>query len=192
MKIGICGSRGSFSEEATNYYCTKNNIKDWQPDYLITAENVLRALKENKIERGIFPIENSNGGVVLESIYAMARYKFKIKQLFEIDIQHFLLVKPGVKSSEVKKIVSHPQALKQCRMYLKRKWDKVELEEYADTAQAGKDLSEGKLMKEVAVIAPEICAKLYKLDVLEPNIQDLKFNFTTFVVADGWENEKKN
>ncbi len=183
IKIGVCGNKGSFSEEAAEYYCQKNGIENYEIKYLVTAEKTLSAVSAGKINKGIFPIENSNGGIVLESVHAMSNYVFEIEKIFEIDIKHFLLVLPGTKTSEIKKIASHPQALKQCRMYLKRRWEKTELEEYSDTAQAAKDLSEGKIGKEVAVIAPEICSKLYGLEVMEENIQDLKFNFTSFVVA---------
>jgi len=120
---------------------------------------------------------------VYESVYAMSRYIFTIEQLFEIDIKMNLLGKPGVKTADIKKIVSHQQALRQCRMYLKRVWPELELEEYVDTASAAKDLSEGKLDSTCAVIAPLVCAELYGLDVLEASIQDLKFNFTTFIAA---------
>ena len=183
MKIGICGNRGSFSEEATEHYCQKEQITQKDYNYLVTAENVLTAVENETVEKGIFPIENSNGGVVIESVYAMAHHVFAIEKLFEIDIRHFLLARKGVKTDDIVTIASHPQALKQCRMYLKRIWSGVDLKEYEDTAQAAKDLADGKLEEGVAVIAPEICAKLYELDVLEENIQDLKFNFTTFVVA---------
>ena len=183
MKIGICGSRGSFSEEAAEHYCRKNKIKQSEFCYLVTAEKVLKALEEGKVCIGIFPIENSNGGIVIEAVYAMAKYNFKIDQLFEIDVKHFLLCKKGATTGQIKKITSHPQALKQCRMYLKRKWESVELQEYSDTAQAAEDLGEGKLASDVAVVAPEGCAKLYDLDILEESIQDLKFNYTTFIAA---------
>ena len=183
MKIGICGNRGSFSEEAATHYCDKENITKRAFDYLVTAERVLTAVENGSVDIGIFPIENSNGGIVIETVYAMANHVFVIEKLFEIDIRHFLLARKGVTSDQITRIASHPQALKQCRMYLKRVWNGVELEEYADTAQAAKDLGAGKLAKNVAVIAPEICANLYDLDVLEESIQDLKFNFTTFIAA---------
>jgi len=183
IKIGVSGNIGSFSEEAANYYCHKNKIKNYQLSYLISVDNVLKALKGGKIDKGVFPIENSNGGIVYESVYAMSKYIFQIENLFEIDIRHCLLVKPGVNAGCVKKITSHPQALKQCRMYLKRKWENVELEEYSDTAEAAKDLSRDKLSIATAVIAPKICAEIYDLEILEEGIQDLKFNFTTFITA---------
>jgi len=183
LKIGVSGSRGSFSEEAAKYYCRKNSIKDYELVYLISAENVLKALATSEIERGVFPIENSNGGIVYEAVAAMSKYLFSIVKIFEIDVQHCLLVKPGTTSGRVKKITSHPQALKQCRMYLKRKWPGVELEEYCDTAEAAKDLSGGKLKASTAVIAPGGAAKLYGLEIMEEGVQDLKFNFTTFIFA---------
>jgi prephenate dehydratase len=181
--IGVMGGQGSFSEEAANYYCQKQNIADYQLEYLITAEKVLNAVSSGEVNLGIFPIENSNGGIVYEAVYAMAKYNFTIQQMFEIDIRHNLLVKPGINPEHINKITSHQQALKQCRMYLKRKWSEVELEEYSDTAEAARALVEGRLPDSTAVIANRVCAELYGLEILEEGIQDLKFNFTTFVVA---------
>ena len=182
--IGVSGNIGSFSEEAANYYAQKNNINDYRIEYLISVEKVLTQLKFGKINCGVFPIENSNGGIVYEAVYAMAKHVFNIENMFEIDVRHCLLVKPGAKALDIKKIISHPQALKQCRMYLKRRWENIDLKEYVDTAQAAKDLSEGKLKNGgTAVIAPKTCVKLYGLELLEEGIQDLKFNFTAFIVA---------
>lgn len=183
MIIGVSGNRGSFSEEAANNYCQKEKIEKFEFQYLIGVDNVLKGINEGRVELGIFPIENSNGGIVTEAIYAMSKYNFRIEKMFEIDIKHNLLVKHGAKSADIKKVVSHQQALKQCRMYLKRMWPEVELEEYADTASAAKDLSGGVFAPNVAVIAPRVCAELYGLEILEENIQDLKFNFTTFLAV---------
>ncbi|MBW6441128.1 prephenate dehydratase [Patescibacteria group bacterium] len=183
ITIGISGNVGSFSEEAANYYCQRNNIENYKLKYLISAEKTLKKLNDKKIDKAIFPIENSNGGIVIEAIYAISNYNFNIEKIFEIDIQHCLLVQKGVNVSDIKKIASHPQALKQCRMYIKQKFADTELQEYSDTAGAAKDLSCCILSSDTAVIAPKICQKLYKLDLLKESIQDLKFNFTTFVVA---------
>jgi prephenate dehydratase len=183
IRIGVSANIGSFTEEAANYYCAKNNITEYELDYLIGVENVLRGLNVDEIDKAVFPIENSNGGIVYEAIYAMAKYNFEIEKIFEIDIKMNLMALPGTKREDIKKIISHQQALKQCRMYLKRTCPEVELEEYSDTASAAKDLSAGILAKNSAVIAPRACAKLYNLELLEEGIQDLKFNFTTFITA---------
>src|SRR3989344_3636665 len=184
MKIGISGARGSFSEEAARSYVQKHKLKKVSLQYLISAENVLAALEEGNIDLGVFPIENSNGGIVIEAVHAMAKHRFHIKHIFEIDVHQNLLVKPGVTADDVKLITSHDQAIKQCRMYLKRMWPSVKVREYADTAKAAEDLASGKLSASTAVIASRAAAKVYKLDVLEASVQDLKFNFTSFIAAE--------
>lgn len=184
MKIGVMGAKGSFSEEAGRTYAQKAGIKKFSIEYLVSAENVLLQLEEGKIDVGVFPIENSNGGIVLEAVHAMAAHRFKIKKLFEIDVHHNLLVKKGVTADKIKTITSHDQAIKQCRMYLKRMWPKVKIREYADTAKAAADLARGTLPASTAVIAARAAAQVYKLDILEESIQDLKFNYTSFIAAE--------
>jgi prephenate dehydratase len=183
MKIGISGAKGSFSEEAARLYVHKNKVRRASYEYLITVEAVLASLEADAIDIGIFPIENSTGGVVIETVHAMAKHLFVIKGIFGLDIHQNLLVRRGMTADKIKKIVSHDQAIKQCRMYLKRLWPKVTLVEYPDTAKAAADLASGKLAASNAVIASRAAADVYQLDVLEESIQDLKFNITNFIVA---------
>ena len=181
--IGISGIRGSFSEEAAQVYMQKAGLKGGKLAYLVSVENVLKNLEEGAISLGISPIENSNGGIVIEAVHAMAGHRFRIKKIFEIQISMNLLVRKGTTATQVKRIVSHDQALKQCRQYLKRRWPKVRLAEYPDTAKAAEDVAAGTLPPGTGAIASLAAAKAYKLDVLEEGIQDLKFNYTTFVVT---------
>lgn len=183
MQIGVMGARGSFSEKAAEDHIVAASLTDATIVPLVSAEKVLQALETGEIDRGIFPIENSNGGIVLEAVYAMAAHRFTVQQLFELDVHHMLLVKPGVTSSRIDTITSHDQAIKQCRMYLKRIWPEANIEPYADTAKAAADLAQDVLPDTTAVIAPRRCAEMYGLEILEESIQDLKFNYTTFVVA---------
>lgn len=183
ISIGISGAVGSFSEEAARTYVEKEGISGYTLEYLVSVESVLENLEKGAINVGIFPIENSNGGIVIEAVYAMAAHRFSIEKLFEIDVHHNLLVAKGAHADDITSITSHDQALKQCRMYLKRRWPGIELVEYADTAKAAADLGKGVLPRTTAVIAPKRCAELYELDILEESIQDLKFNYTSFVVA---------
>ncbi len=182
MKIGVMGAQGSFSEQAGEKYLRDNKIVG-EVLPLISAENVLSALEAGEINRGVFPIENSNGGIVLEAVYAMAKHRFVVEKMFEIDVHHTLLVKEGVTATHITTISSHDQAIKQCRMYIKRLWPDAEIIPYADTAKAAADLAAGLLPDTTAVIAPRGCASLYGLQILEESIQDMKYNYTTFVVA---------
>lgn len=183
MKIGVMGAHGSFSEQAGELYRAKNNLTEAVIVPLVSAENVLTAVEEETVAVGVFPIENSNGGIVIEAVHAMAKHRFSIETLFELDVHHMLLVKPGVTANHITAVASHDQALKQCRMYLKRVWPAADITPYRDTAAAAEALAAGDLPDSTAVIAPRQCAQLYGLEILEESIQDLKFNYTTFVVA---------
>lgn len=183
MKIGVMGARGSFSEQAGELYCQQESLNQAKIEPLVTAEAVLENLQSGKIDIGILPIENSNGGMVIEAVHAMAKHRFAIERMFEYDVHHMLLVQSGVTASKITTICSHDQALKQCRMYVRRCWPDAEILPYADTAKAAADLGAGKLPVTTAVIAPRRCAELYGLEILEESIQDLKFNYTTFLVA---------
>ena len=183
MVIGISGAEGSFSEEAARQYCREQGIADTRLEYLTFVEDVLSELERGGIDLGIFAIENSNGGVVTEYLPAIAAHRFEIRKIFEMNVQHMLLAVPGAKAPDIKRIVSQNQALRQCRMYLKRVWPEADVVEYIDTATAAKDLAAGTFGKDAAVVAPRRAAELYGLEILEENIQDLKFNYTTFIAA---------
>lgn len=178
MRIGISGAPGSFSQEAALKFDPQAEIV-----FLVSVENVLTELEKGTIDRGVFPIENSTGGIVIEAVYAMSKHQFDVEKMFEIEVNQNLIVHKGVTASEITSVTSHDQALKQCRMYLKRMWPDIELVPYADTALAAKDLSEGVLPRTTAVVASARAAEMYGLDILEEKIQDLKFNYTVFIAA---------
>jgi len=114
---------------------------------------------------------------------AMGRHLFTLVDELWVEIHQCLMAKPGVAKKTIKKIASHPQAISQCERYLKTKWPQAELINWEDTAKAAKDLAEGKLTSETAVIAPARSAQLYGLDIIERGIQDTHPNLTTFIVV---------
>jgi len=183
MKIGVMGDKGSFSEEAAIQYAQENEIKHYEIKYLINADPVLKNLTSSAIDIGIFPVQNSTGGIVEEAMHAMAKYSFTIKDIFSMDIRLCLMCKAGQAKEDIKKIVSHPQPFKQAKNYLAENYKDAEKIEGKDTAKAAKDLSNGEFDDETAIIASKRCAEIYGLQILHENIQDLKFNVTTFLAV---------
>jgi prephenate dehydratase len=175
LTLGVMGIRGSFSEEAALEYARDNNLGEVEIVELLNTEKVLRSVEAGDVDIGIFALENSNGGVVYESVYAMAAHRFRVMDLFEIDVNHTLLIHPTLPGRE--------QAIRQCRMWLRHHFPTTLVTEEPDTAEAARMLATGELPSSTAVIAAERCAELFGLRVLERRIQDLKFNFTTFVAA---------
>lgn len=183
-RIGVMGIRGSFSEEAAVEYARDNGLGDVEMIELVSTEGVLSAVEHGEVDLGVFALENSNGGVVYESVYAMATHRFRVEDLFEIDVNHTLLAHPSLPGRDaIDRIASHQQAIRQCRMWLRHNFPTTLITEESDTAEAARMLGSGELPTTTAVIASERCASLFGLRVIERRLQDLKFNFTTFVAA---------
>lgn len=185
ITFGIQGGKGSFNEEALLFYLKKENITKFRIKYLYTSENVLKALHEGTIDRGQFALHNSVGGIVGESVEAMANYKFNIIEEFAIKISHALMIRKDAEFQEVDTIMTHPQALAQCSETLAKKYPHLKLvsgdKELIDHAVVAKYLSEYKLPKNIATMGSKILAEIYDLSVVEDNLQDAEENYTSFL-----------
>ncbi len=185
--VGIQGGKGSFNEEAIHYYLQRNNITKYKIEYLYTAENVLRALESGEVDRGIFAIHNSVGGVVYETIEAMAKYKFALVEEFAIIISHALMIREDATLSDITTIMTHPQVFAQCKQTLIQKYPNLQQAsgkgELIDHALVAKYMSEGKLPKNIATMGSKILAEIYNLKIVEDNLQDLKENYTSFILV---------
>ena len=183
IKVGIQGGKGSFSEQAANQFITNHGLENTMIEYLISSDNVLFSVENNEVDYGIFAMENAQGGVVIESVEALAKNQCQIIDMFYVEISQNLLAIDGVSVGDIEEIHSHEQALKQCKDYLAEKFWSKKLVEEDDTAKAAQDLAEGRLPKQVAVIASKFSAKKYGLNILENDIHDLKRNLTLFLAV---------
>ena len=179
--IGIQGAKGSFSEQAAEVFSRNHGIKNYSISYLITSESVLESIESETIKYGVFAMENAQGGVVIESVEALARFRCEIIEMFHIPISQNLLVKKGVLLGDISEVHSHQQALRQCKDYLSEHFWSRPLIEEDDTAEAARRLSEGKMNDTAAVVGSKFCSDLYGLNIIEKDIHDLKNNLTLFL-----------
>lgn len=182
IKIAVSGAIGSFSEEAGRLYAEREGIEA-EMIYAIDMDGVLNCLDKREADLGIFPVVNSSGGLVQMAFEAMGRHLFTLVGELWMEVHQCLLALPGVAESEIKKIVSHPQAITQCERFLRQEFSRAELVKWIDTAQAARDLAEGRLNREAAVIAPARAAQVYGLAILRKGIQDNHPNLTTFIIV---------
>lgn len=190
VKIGIQGNKGSFSEAAALEFIERKQITNHNIIYLISSEPVLTAVENNEVDLGIIAIENKQGGVVIESVYALAHHRCDIVDMFHILVRQNLLALPNKRLDQIKSIHSHHQALRQCRNYLADHFWSCPLIEENDTADAARRLKTGELPETAAVIANKSCAELYGLSILSEDIHDLKNNLTLFLGVKKLANER--
>lgn len=181
ITIGIQGGKGSFSEEAAAQFATNHGLEKIKIVYQISSEFVLKGIEIGETDYGVFAMENAQGGVVIESVEALAKYCCEIVEMFHIPVDQNLLGLSGINLGDITEIHSHQQALRQCKDYLSDHFWARPLIEEDDTAEAARRLSEGKLPKTIGVIANKACADLYGLEILQESIHDLKHNLTLFL-----------
>lgn len=187
VTFGIQGGKGSFNEEALSAYVKKHTVAVFKTKYLFQTEKVLHALHVGDIDRGLFAISNSTGGLVEESIQAMGKYKFSIVEDFEIPIHYVLMKRKDANEKDIKIIMGHPQVFRQCALTLKRKFPQLRQVsgkgDLVDTAKAAEALAKGNIDKNIAILGPETLAKLYDLEIIERALEDKKDNITRFLLV---------
>jgi arogenate dehydrogenase (NADP+), plant len=185
LVVGIQGGRGSFNEDAARYYMSRTPEIRCEIVYLHTTERVLRALHEGEIDRGVFAIHNSVGGMVGESVAAMARYRFGIVEEFAIKISHALMIASDADFSKVDTVMAHPQVLRQCRTNLEKKYANLRQTsgdgDLIDQAKVAELLGTGELPDSIATMGSRTLADLNGLRIVEDNLQDMDENFTSFL-----------
>jgi len=182
QRVAVSGIAGSFSEEAGLIYAGRDHI---DPEFVFATDmhGVLQAIHDGTAEVGVFPVVNSRGGLVHSAFKAMGEFTFQMKDEIWLEVHQCLLAQTSLDKSEIKKVVSHPQAIAQCERYLRRELPHAELVHWDDTAKAAQDLAVGKFDEHTAVIAPARSAHIYGLDIIQKGIHDNHPNLTTFIVV---------
>ena len=176
-RISIQGYAGSFHEVAARQFFGS----DVQVVPCATFRELIKKSSAKKeTEGGVMAIENSIAGSILPNYNLLQKSSLTITGEVYLQIGQNLLVNPGVSLNDIREVHSHPMALLQCIDYLEKfpHWKLVETE---DTALSAKHLHQHR-SKHAAAIASKLAADLFKLDVLAPNIQTAKNNYTRFLV----------
>ncbi len=175
--IAYLGPGYSFCEEAASSY---TGLTACEMLACPSIEAVFSAVDSGEVLQGIVPIENSCEGSVNQTLDLLAYdYNLKIVGEVVIPVQHNLLVKPETECA-VTHILSHPQALAQCRKTIARMYPEAELREVLSTAEAARQVAQAKGYW--GAIASKAAASAYRLRIKNTCFQDIKENETRFIV----------
>lgn len=176
LKIGYQGVKGSFSEEAMISFFGENNKSLNYEKF----EDVFISLKNDEIDYGILPFENSCTGAITAVYDLISKYGFYIVGEECIKINQNLVGVKDATVDDIKEVYSHPQGFEQSKNFLRNHED-FKLIYFYNTAISAKHVS--KLNdKSKAAIASSRAAKIYNLDILAKNIHDNNNNHTKFVI----------
>jgi len=173
-KIAFQGEKGAYSHIAS-----EEIFKDAEIKTCNTFEETFKTAFEDKDFKIIIPLENSLAGRVADIHYLLPKYKLQIYSEHFQQVEHNLLIKPEAKITDIKYVRSHAQAIGQCQDFIKKYNFKTIIS--ADTAGSAKELAANNDIS-IGAIASELSAKIYKLKILNKNIEDEKGNMTRFLV----------
>ncbi|MDP5279736.1 prephenate dehydratase [Sphingomonas sp. DG1-23] len=162
---------------ANSHIAVREAFADGLPLPCFSFEDAIDAVKEGRADRAMIPIENSLHGRVADIHFLLPESGLAITG------EHFLPIRYGLMGigglDQVRQAMSHPQALGQCRHWLKGRG--IAPVAYPDTAGAAAVVAE-MADPAVAALAPPGAAELYGLKLLETDLADAEHNMTRFVV----------
>ena len=143
---------------------------------------VFAEVAKGAAEFGVVPVENSTEGVVSHTLDSFVDGSLSIAAEIIVDVDHCLMARPGVTTSSIERVYSHPQALAQCREWLSANLPDAVLVESSSTAAAAQRAAGDT---GGAAIAAELASRMYGLEILRSRLQDVAENATRFLVVSG-------
>ena len=173
MKAAIQGELGSFSHEAAERMLPRCTVVP-----CARSAEVFDRLERGSVGAAVIPIENTLAGTVAEHADLLVSRDVFIQAEYLLRIVHNVIAAPDVKLKSLRRVLSHPVALDQCRDFF-RHHPKIEPVPFYDTAGSVKHVIAEKL-KDAAGIAGRHAAREYAGKILQAGIEDDKRNFTRF------------
>ena len=170
--VAFQGAPGAYSHQAV-----REVFPAGLPVPCFSFEDALDAVVAGRVERAVIPIENSLHGRVADMHFLLPESGLHIVGEHFVRVRHCLLTLPG--AAQPAEVLSHPQALGQCRHYLRGKGIKAVA--YPDTAAAAAvvaDMGDAR----IGAIASALAGELYGLTPLAEGVEDESHNTTRFVV----------
>lgn len=175
-RIVYQGVEGAYSHEAALQVFGRDadvyNVPAW--------DDAMKEVAEGQAAYAVLPIENSSAGAVIDNYDLLLKYDNYIVAETEVSVNHALLGLPDAELSDIKTVISHPQALMQCSEFLKehRDWKQIQAENTAGAAK--RILADGDVTQ--AAIASPKAGEIYGLKILKPSINHNRTNTTRFIV----------
>lgn len=180
MKVAYSGVEGAFAHIAAGRIFTDANLIAYD-----NFDMAYAAVADGECDCAVLPIENSYAGEVGNVMDLIFDGNLYVNGVYDLEITQNLLAVPGAKLSDIQRVISHPQALGQCEVYIKEHgFEEIQA---VNTAKAAQAVAQGN-DKTIAAIASRETAQLYNLNVLDHDINESNFNTTRFAVLSRSEN----
>jgi chorismate mutase / prephenate dehydratase len=173
--VAFQGEVGAYSEEAAyQYFGSEARLKPCE-----SLEDVFQSVERGDVRFGLVPVENSLEGSIPRTYDLLLDSSLKVGGETQLRVIHCLIGLPEAQIDSIKEVYSHPQALGQCKTFLRQMGWK--LTPTYDTAGSVKMIKENGLTDRAA-IASARAAEIYGMKILVRSIEDNNQNFTRFFI----------
>lgn len=174
LHIACLGPLGTFSHQAVlEQFGTQTTVVA-----VDSFSEVFDEVEHQRVDYGIVPVENSTEGAVAATLDRLVESPLTIKAEVQLRVEQCLMSRTG-KAEKIRRIVSHPQSLGQCRHWLQINYPRIAQIEAGSNSQAAELAARNP---GTAAIAGRIAADLLGLKIIASNIQDQANNYTRFLV----------
>ena len=185
--IAFQGERGAFSELAIR----RTFDEDVKVLPCKSFKETFDAVNTGKARYAVLPIENTLGGTILENIDLLGcNPSLTVVGEQQIRVIHNLIVNPGTKIEDIKKVLSHPQGLAQCQEFLSKELKNAEQVPFFDTAGSVSYIKQTG-DKSLAAIAGAPAAAYNRMEILREGIETNPKNYTRFYILSREENSQE-
>jgi prephenate dehydratase len=172
--VAFQGAPGAYSHQAV-----REAVPDGLPFPCFSFEDALDAVSDGRAKLAVIPVENSLHGRVADVHFLLPESGLSIIGEHYVKVEHCLLGAPGAVLSDVREVISHPQALGQCRHRTRALG--LKSTSFADTAAAAAAVA-GEGRSDMAAIASRLAGELYGNSLLLEGLQDADHNRTRFLL----------
>lgn len=181
IRVAYQGTDGAFSHQAA--------MKHFEQRYanvecvgFTRFDQAAEAVEKEDVDVAILPIENTTAGSINDTYDLLNEKELFISGEEVLRIIHCLMAPKKVKIDNIRRVLSHPQAIAQCSRFL-ADLSRCHVESYFDTAMAARKVrNDGDLSQ--AAIGSAYAADIYDLKILKRDLANQKENFTRFVVVE--------
>jgi len=175
VKVAFQGESGAYGEEAA-FRFFGSSIQTSPQESL---EEVFKMVEREEVQFGVVPVENSLEGIISWVYDLLLDSTLKVCGEIELRVSHCLIAGRETGLDAVRRVYSHPQALAQCRNFLKHL--NCELIPTYNTAASVKMIKEQGML-DMAAIGSARAAEIYGLRVIAQEVEDNPNNFTRFFI----------
>ena len=177
IRVVFQGEEGAYSHAAMAAYFGEEVNSFHVPKF----RDAMEAIAEGSADYAVLPIENSTAGIVTDNFDLLVDFENYIVAEQIVPVEHVLMAVPGTKIENIRRVISHPQALSQCENLFQehREWEPVA---YGNTALAAKKVAKEEKTDQAA-IGSAFAARRFGLEVLLDHVNDQEANATRFMIV---------